>query len=588
MGAKTNGFARGRYWSLLLAAISTATLNGCASTIDAVSDSQDSRILNADSVQGPRDDRGPVKTFERRIGLEPCHPEDQEASRLRDGTLGTTSKACSTYKPASNSLPPNSFFGLQVKSEQAAGETGAARQYLAAGIALSNEVCRIWFSDLGRAHTTLRETSDTVSGVGTLTAVLLDVTRVARPGATLAASIFGFTKSSIDNLDANYIVAADLPTVKDAVERHRGKYAKEIEQYSGDWNYYTARRVIMAYDNTCSTLAVSQFIKTKIAGGSVAGAAVAANADLTQALAADVQKIISGHPDLTNDALVNLYAYYVTLGPNDDLAVKNEIFNNLKMQLPSGAIDDAKKDVKFVDPTRNDAALTVDKAAPLLAAAAKSEKLTEIMGGLASDEIAKWRTKLATQTPNNAVLLEFMNYDSSAAAADAANAAVAPAVGAPPASAPQPDPTQANAPKKMGWDDIFTVHGVEDDAIHLYILLSGNFTAVSPNIKTQISDTLKTFRDSSTGKFRTKANKTESDFMTAVRDSTHYANLDDYLLAKGKIMVVGLAPKDPAVSPAKAVENQVNNSAARVVDWSMPLTSDGRSLDVPPPVSGSE
>mgnify|MGYP006171868145 CR=1 FL=1 len=61
-------------------------------------------------------------------------------------------------------------------------------------------------------------------------------------------------------------VSANAParrTVSAAVRDYRALYTQNITSATNDWTYYSARRVIMAYDDTCSSLSVRRFARIR-------------------------------------------------------------------------------------------------------------------------------------------------------------------------------------------------------------------------------------------------------------------------------------------------------------------------------------
>ena len=224
-------------WRATLALAATLGLSGCATLVENVSGTQDSRVLNPDGVQG---NRGQSSTTGR---SSPANPA--AADRLRGATPDMT---CAGGAKGTRFA----FFCRQQAAERDGSSPEDARQYLAAGLTLSNELCDAWFTRLQVTQVTLRQTSDVISSVGSVTAAIMGFTQTPSKTIGLTASLFGAAKQANDNLAANYIVAADLTSVASAVREYRALYAQQIDQSQATWNYYTARRVIMAYDNTCA------------------------------------------------------------------------------------------------------------------------------------------------------------------------------------------------------------------------------------------------------------------------------------------------------------------------------------------------
>jgi hypothetical protein len=233
---------------------------GCANLIDRVSEAEDSRILNPDSVQGQRQEIGATQSVAAVLGVGtvPSSPSDAATRRLR----GDPDCSGGTGSPRTDFT----FFCSQARSENNVADASNARAYLMVGITLSNELCTAWFSRLQVAQVSLRQTSDTISGAGSLTATILGLTETPPHVIGISQALFGSSKQAADNLAANYIVAVDLSTTSAALVEYRALYAQNIEQAPAIWNYNTARSVLMAYDNTCSQLFVRRFVNIRVNG----------------------------------------------------------------------------------------------------------------------------------------------------------------------------------------------------------------------------------------------------------------------------------------------------------------------------------
>lgn len=283
-------------------ALSTALISGgCANLVEAVGRTQDSRILNPDGVQGDRRriaPMGPQKT---------AQGETRSATPLMEEATGRLrgDRACLDGDDGGSDF---TFFCRQSQSENNTGNSSAARKYLAAGLTLSNELCDAWFSRLQVTQVTLRQSSDVISSVGSVTAAIMGFTGTPAKTIGLTASLFGAGKQANDTLAANYIVAVDLTSVASAVREYRALYAQQIEQSQAGWNYYTARRVVMAYDNTCSAIFVRRFVNARVEGG--AGDSDEVEPLLEAAIAGFVAESGKYFPKPLNVAqLVDLYVY---------------------------------------------------------------------------------------------------------------------------------------------------------------------------------------------------------------------------------------------------------------------------------------
>lgn len=255
------GFARAVARALVIASLPLA---GCANLVEFTGKTQDTGILTPNTVQGER----PPTFLERATGInDERNPELRGARRLRGGAKDEVRNYLQQpVDCAENSQDRYTFFCAQRAAESKPSDPDRAKSYLAAGLTLSNEVCSNWFNHLLVTQVSLRQSADMISTVGSLTAAILGFTQTPPEVTGLTASVFGTTKSAVDNLASNYIVATDLTTVSAALREYRGLYAREIDASPTVWNYYTARRVIMAYDNTCSALFVRKFVNARVSG----------------------------------------------------------------------------------------------------------------------------------------------------------------------------------------------------------------------------------------------------------------------------------------------------------------------------------
>jgi|GEM_PF-4268828 len=229
-------------------------LGGCAGNVRWLAERQDSSILNPATVQQPRIKKAQLITPSSQPNNSPA---DKLRGNLEYDNSGSVIRCDKTNK---------TFLCIQKLSSEDPSSNEKAVEYLNIGITLSNELCSNWFEHLYIAQTSLKQTGDVLSATGSLASTMLGVFKADSKTVSATAALFGYGKQSADNLNANYVVAADLPTVTAAVTEYRADYAKNITDAIPNWNYYTARRAIMAYDNTCSALAVKRFVNFKVSG----------------------------------------------------------------------------------------------------------------------------------------------------------------------------------------------------------------------------------------------------------------------------------------------------------------------------------
>ena len=345
----------GRAVARVLVAASLS-LGGCANLVEFTGKTQDTGILTPNTVQGEH----PQTFLEKATGInDDRNPGARGARQLRGGTgipkqsiqSGQRDLKCGDGKeatPGARGSDPDryTFFCRQEQAELDSKNPEKAKTYLAAGLTLSNEVCDGWFNHLLVTQVSLRQSSDMISTVGSLTAAILGFTQTPPEVTGLTASVFGTTKSAVDNLSANYIVATDLTTVAAAVREYRGLYAREIDASPTTWNYYTARRVIMAYDNTCSALFVRKFVNARVSGAKgdnetnpLLEAAIVAFAsdgakyfgkEITPAQMVDIYAlaILRDTPQPVRDALLESLRKETLINANNEIAYKTGITTN--------------------------------------------------------------------------------------------------------------------------------------------------------------------------------------------------------------------------------------------------------------------
>jgi hypothetical protein len=231
-------------------------LSGCAQTVNGLASNQGQHGLNPDTVQqhnhAPKSlvkELSPTSLWETPI--DPAKPaNDLRGTSPKDECTGDASTFCK----------------VQLKSSADHHNSSYARDYLLVGITLSNELCDVWFNKLYTTQITFKQTSDIISATGSLSAAILGYSRADSRVSGLTASVFGVGKQITDSVVANYVIAPDLTSVAVAVREYRSLYAAKLESAETEWNYYTARRAIMAYDNSCSALSVKRFINARISG----------------------------------------------------------------------------------------------------------------------------------------------------------------------------------------------------------------------------------------------------------------------------------------------------------------------------------
>jgi hypothetical protein len=136
--------------------------------------------------------------------------------------------------------------------------------YMHAGIALSDELCSVWFDRLGKAQAKVNADRDILSNVGALTGAILGFSGAGGAVAGGAAAGFGFLENSFDSELANFIVAPDISEVQEAIDVDRKSRALALEGLSTEVDFFQARAELIRYDNTCSHLAVKRKVNESV------------------------------------------------------------------------------------------------------------------------------------------------------------------------------------------------------------------------------------------------------------------------------------------------------------------------------------
>jgi hypothetical protein len=244
-------------------------LGGCATPVEWVVKKQDRASLNPATVQQQRKESkiSDLVSNESQSNIPITSKStkkydiDRPANDFRGNEID--------YIPNGNKEcieKPKTFLCLQQNSAFTPTNKIAAIEYLSAGITLSNELCNNWFDKIFIAQTSLKQTGDLISATGSLATTMLGAFEADSKTVGTTAAIFGFGKQTSDSINTNYMISADLPTVAAAINEYRAGYAQQIENARPDWTYYTARRAIMAYDNSCSALAVKRFVNNRVSG----------------------------------------------------------------------------------------------------------------------------------------------------------------------------------------------------------------------------------------------------------------------------------------------------------------------------------
>ncbi len=241
-------------------------------------------------------------------------------------------------------ISPNSaFFKLQYDSSDAPTDSAKAIAYLNSGVSMSNYMCERWFHQLGASSVTLNQTGDTLSALGSLTTVIMGAAETSPKTLGLVGGLFGFGKASLDSVEANYILSADLAEVHRSVTNYRATYAASI-LVGNTYDFQSALQTLTAYDNTCSQLGVKTFITRQVASGSEQKPVKNPESEFEdQALktfaAKYASQVFAKKPDGTD--IVPLYAYLVLASADQ------------KKTLAAGAVKpfltDGTTDIAFAD-----------------------------------------------------------------------------------------------------------------------------------------------------------------------------------------------------------------------------------------------
>jgi len=558
----TNRQRRRTPWALLPIIVGTIGLSGCANTLHLLASSQDSNIANPDALYGERNGARLQKSFTDEVFG--THPDRAWERGLRGSTavsdclgsngITSTQESSGTYANAQrctqpdgatskgtgntaavNGTQPSTYGATLIASQAHVASPEAAKAYLESGIALSNLVCRDWFTRLDVAGTALNQTADTVSTLGSLTGAFMGVAGVASSAMGVTATSFGFTKSAIDNVDRNYIVAADLGAVRDAVVKYRANYAKEIEAADAKWNFYSATRVISAYESTCHAISVKRFIAKKLTvAGDPTGTTEIFQAASSR-LISEAQTSLLNPPVLTDANLALIYAYSSGRGSAADQSV-------IQTQLiDAGYKDSSGKLSVFTKGTAADFNALVQK-----------DGMALHLGQLADALVSNAHTKVQAQTSSETALQNDLDKFRAL-------------------FTPQPASDAPLQATDIEYLYVFATVGAADrsklDRANIPAwVLDGNSIKYAPHYPTD--------KDQAA---------TQGAFVKLATDEGLKVYLDGFAQTAVKA-ATGAASGGGASHPTTG---QIKTQSAAKADdtWPMPMTPDGRPLDLPPDVT---
>jgi len=234
-------------------------------------------------------------------------------------------------KPLQGEIPPDgiplvpggTFVDYYRSSQAKPTDAAAASAFIQAGITLSDRLCAAWFQQLGLAQARADTFSSDLASLGALTTTLMGFGRVNSRtiGAISAVFLFGHQVISADQ--ANFIVAPDIGAVESAIVSKRLNVATQMvnDAQAGRFNFWSAERSLINYDNQCSHLAIKNYITESVRtadpskkptnSGSNAATATDTAADASTLAAAGhilAGMFQVGHPDLTPTEVASVYA----------------------------------------------------------------------------------------------------------------------------------------------------------------------------------------------------------------------------------------------------------------------------------------
>lgn len=169
-----------------------------------------------------------------------------------------------TKSPTDRRLP-SVMQCLQFKQfdNDAKAEKAVAR-HLNAGFALSNLYCDTFFRRISMHSAKRRFARGAVNDVGAAISAILGLSGA---GGALAGGIgagFGLVDGTIRQYDDAFLVAADLPTLQNAVREKQDEYQANIRKVHPK-NYADATMYIIRYANFCSFTGMRALITNKLA-----------------------------------------------------------------------------------------------------------------------------------------------------------------------------------------------------------------------------------------------------------------------------------------------------------------------------------
>ena len=187
-----------------------------------------------------------------------------------------------------------------------------------AGVALSNDICRLYFHEADVVFANKQQFDSTLVALNTLFAAGLGL--AGAPGAIVGAvgAGLGVAQGYSQETINNYVFRTDAQDVYGLITKNRDKYLTQYkDNILGIESHYTSRDLLQHYHDLCSPGRIRDQIKVAITSQSIVlqpSEAVSMPTSRTALLKIqdEISGLLEGHPIVSTAGLIGSYAYFIS------------------------------------------------------------------------------------------------------------------------------------------------------------------------------------------------------------------------------------------------------------------------------------
>lgn len=185
--------------------------------------------------------------YRGRTAIQPdeAHTKDHisEYARSEDRDGNTSSKL----------VAKNGQFLTHLERSSASPEDAElAKKYLDSGLTAVDLYCQEFFKQISTSQAHRQFLRSQTNQVGGFVSAILGITNAGSNVTGGVGALFSFLDASVENYDAAFLVAPDLPTVQDLINRTQRTLALELLGADVKYNYPQAERALVMYANNCT------------------------------------------------------------------------------------------------------------------------------------------------------------------------------------------------------------------------------------------------------------------------------------------------------------------------------------------------